>query len=220
MSELLALVGDEPDALAFAVEARDLAPDIALAWRQARQLMPRDADVLVEALDAEATRSPTPAARAHAMLMAADVLRTSGDGDAAVERWSRACKLDPADVRAPAARAALALSQGNHSSAGADLAENSELIALDKAVAAALKLRGAPRPGTDVEPMPINDGIRRARTALVASDVVGAALAVADISAEPALSKAALWLSSALGATHIAGRRGAAKALKTARERG
>ena len=215
VSELLALVGDESGALAFAVEARDLAPDIALAWRQARQLMPRDADVLVDSLDAEAARSPTPAARAHAMLIAADVLRTNGDGDGAVERWNRACKLDPADVRAPAARAALALSQGNHTSAGAEIAENSELIALDKAVSAVLKLRGVPRPGTDVEAMPINDGMRRARAALVANDVVGAALAVADISAEPALAKAALWLSSALGTTHIAGRRGAAKALKT-----
>ena len=215
VSELLALVGEESDALAVAVEARDLAPDIALAWRQARQLMPRDPGGLVEALDAEAARSPTPAARAHAMLMAADVLRTSGDGDTAVERWNRACKLDPADVRAPAARAALALAHGNHTSAGADLAENSELIALDKAVAAALKLRGAPRPGTDVEPTPINDGLRRARTALGASDVAGAALAIADISGEPTLSKAALWLSSAFGATHIAARRGAAKALKT-----
>ena len=215
VSELLALVGDESAALGFAIEARDLAPHIALSWRQARHLMPRDADTLVDSLDAEAARSPTPAARAHAMLMAADVLRTSGDGDGAVERWDRACKLDPADVRAPAARAALALSQGNHTSAGTDLAENSELIALDKAVSAVLKLRGVPRPGTDVEAMPINDGIRRARAALVANDVVGAALAVADISAEPALAKAALWLSSALGTTHIAGRRGAAKALKT-----
>jgi tetratricopeptide (TPR) repeat protein len=218
VSELLALVGDDADALALAVEARELAPELALAWRQARQLMPRvtaDAHTLVESFDAEAARSPTPAARAHAMLMAADVLRTSGDGDAAVERWNSACKLDPADVRAPAARAALALAQGNHTAAGTDLAENSELIALDKAVATALKLRGAPRAGTDVEAMPINDGLRRARTALLASDVVTAAQAVADISAEPALAKAALWLSAAFGSTHIAGRRGAAKALRT-----
>ncbi|MDB4933401.1 MAG: Exonuclease SbcC, partial [Labilithrix sp.] len=215
VSELLALVGDEAEAFALATEARDLAPDLALAWRQARQLMAPDAGALAEALDAEAARSPTPAARAHAMLMAADVLRTNGDGDGAVERWNSACKLDPADVRAPAARAALALAQGNHTSAGTDLAENSELIALDKAVAMALKLRGAPRPGTDVEATPINDGLRRARTALVANDVVTAAQAVADVSAEPALSKAALWLSAAFGATHIAGRRGAAKALRT-----
>lgn len=215
VSELLALVGDDAEALALAVEARELAPDLALAWRQARQLMPRDKDTLVESLDAEAARSPTPSARAHATLMAADVLRTSGDGDAAVERWNSACKLDPADVRAPAARAALALAQGNHTSAGTDLAENSELIALDKAVAMALKLRGAPRAGTDVEPMPINDGLRRARAGLIANDAVAAAQAIVDVSAEPSLSKAALWLSAAFGATHIAGRRGAARSLKT-----
>jgi tetratricopeptide (TPR) repeat protein len=218
VSELLALVGDQAEALALAVEARELAPDLALAWRQARQLVAHDAQdprLAAEAFDAESARSPTPAARAHAMLMAADILRTNGDGDAAVERWNSACKLDPADVRAPAARAALALAQGSHTSAGSELAENSELIALDKAVATALKLRGAPRAGTDVEAMPINDGLRRARTALLANDVVAAAQAVADVSAEPTLAKAALWLSAAFGATHIAGRRGAARSLRT-----
>lgn len=215
VSELLALVGDDGGALALAVEARDLAPDLALTWRQARQLMPPDEGTLVESLDAESARSPTPGARAHAMLMAADVLRTNGDGDAAVERWNSACKMDPADVRAPAARAALALAQGNHTSAGTDLAENSELIALDKAVATALKLRGAARAGTDAPPMPINDGLRRARTALVANDAVAAAHAIAEVAADAALSNAALWLSAAFGATHIAGRRGAAKSLRT-----
>ena len=217
VSELLALVGDDLDALALATEARDLAPAIALAWRQARQLMPRDTafDTRVESFDAEAAHSPTPAARVHAVLMAADVLRANGDGDAAVARWATASKLDPADVRAPAARAALALAQNNHSGAGNDLAENSELVSLDRALAIALKLRGAPRPATDVTTVPINDALRRARNALLASDVVAAAQSIADVAAEPALAKAALWLSAALGATHIAGRRGAAKALRT-----
>ncbi|HSO41090.1 MAG TPA: hypothetical protein VLT33_51545, partial [Labilithrix sp.] len=217
VSELLALVGDETDALALASEARDLAPTVALAWRQARQLLPRDAafETRAEALDAEASHSPTAAARAHAMLMGADVLRANGDGEGAVQRWSSASKLDPADVRAPAARAALALSQNKHSGAGSDLAENSELTALDRAMGIVLKLRGVPRPGTNVESMPINDALRRARTALLASEVVGAAQAIAEVAAEPALAKAALWLSAAFGATHIAGRRAAAKALKT-----
>jgi tetratricopeptide (TPR) repeat protein len=217
VSELLALSGDETGALALATEARDRGPDIALAWRQARQLLPRDAafETRVEALDAEAAHSPTPAARAHAMLMAADVLRANGDGEAAVQRWKNASKLDPSDVRAPAAGAALALSQNKHSGAGNDLAENSELVALDRAMGIALKLRGAPRPGTDVDSMAINDAFRRARSALAAADVVGASQAIADIAREPVLSKAALWLSAAFGATHIAGRRAAAKALKT-----
>ena len=217
VSELLALVGDNEEALALASEARALAPSVALTWRQARQLTPVDApfDARVEALDAEAAHSPTPAARAHATLMAADVLRVNGDGDAAVRRWSSASKLDPTDIRASAALAALALSQNKHSGAGNDLAENSEFIALDRAMGIALKLRGAPRPGTDVESMPINDALRRARNALVASDVVAAAQALAEIATEPTLSKAALWLSAAFGATHIAGRRSASKALKT-----
>ena len=217
VSELLALVGDETEALALASEARDLAPSVALAWRQARQLLPRDTafETRAEALDTEASQSPTPAARAHAMLMAADVLRANGDGDGAVQRWSSASKLDPADVRAPAARAALALSLNQHSGAGSDLAENSELTALDRAMGIVLMLRGAPRAGTDRESMPINDALRRARAALLASEVASAAQAIAEIAAQPALAKAALWLSAAIGATHIAGRRAAAKALKT-----
>jgi len=215
VSELLALVGDTAGAFALATEARDLAPAMALACRQVRQLMPADPGALVDVLDEEAARSPTPAARAHAMLVAADVLRTNGDGDGAVARWASAYKLDPADVRAPAARAALALGHDNHTVAGSELAENSELIALDRAVATALRLRGAPRPGTDIDlAMPINDALRKARTALLGDDVVTAAQAMSELAAsEPSLAKGALWLSAALGSTHIAARRAAARAL-------
>ena len=217
VSELLALVGDVEGALAIATEARELAPELPLAWRQVRQLMAREPAALVEALDAEAARSPTPAARAHATLLAADVLRMNGDGDAAVQRWNSASRLDPADVRAHAARVAVALAQGNHSQAGTDLAENSELVALEKAVATALRMRGAPRPGTDLDlAMPVNDALRRVRIALGAQDVVGAAQAFSDLAGEePALAKASLWISAALGSSHIAGRRAAARSLKT-----
>ncbi len=215
VSELRALLGESVEALRLATEARDVARDVALTWRQVRQLTPPHASDSVEALDAEATHSPTPAARAHSMLLAADILRMRGDGDSAVERWNRACKLDPADVRAPAARAALALAQGNHTSAGTDLAENSELIALDRAVATVLMLRGAPRAGTDIDAMPVTRGLRRARTALLGKDAVTAAQALADVAAEPSLTKSALWLSAALGSTHVGGRRGSVKALRT-----
>ncbi len=217
VSELLALVGDTEAALVLATEARDMAPDLPIAWRQVRQLMGRDAGALVEALDAEAAHSPTPGARAHAILVAADVLRTNGDGDAAVQRWNDACRLDPADVRAPAARAALALAQETHTTAGSDLAENSELAALDKAVATALRLRGVPRPGTEIDlAMPINDALRHAREALVAQDVVAASQAFSDLAnADTSLAKGALWASAALGSSHIAGRRAAARSLKT-----
>ncbi|AKV01832.1 Exonuclease SbcC [Labilithrix luteola] len=215
VSELYALLGDTRHALALAMEARTLAPHLPIAWSQARQLLTGDPDAVVEALEAEISHAPTPASRAHAALLSADWLRVSGRGDAAVEHWGRAYKLEPADVRAPASRAALALAHDNHSTAGAELAENSELFTLDKAVATALRLRGAPRAGADVEPMPINDGLRKLRAAIEAQDVVTATQAAAEIGADPALAKASLWLSAAIGATHIGARRKSASALKT-----
>lgn len=215
VSELCAIVGDREDAHAMALEARALAPSLPLGFRQARQLGPRDPEVLAEALEAEAEHSPTPSARAHAMLLEADVLRTCGSGDAAVQRWNHAYRLDPADVRAPASRAALALAQNDHTSAGADLLENSELVTLGKAVATALRLRGVDRAGGDATPMPINDGLRRARTALDQLDVVATSQALAEVAAEPSLAKGASWLAAAFGAGHIAARRASARALKT-----
>lgn len=215
LSELAALVGDRERAFDFAAEARDLAPQLPLAWRQARQLMPADPDALADALDAEAARSPTSSARAHAALLAADVLRIDDRGDAAVERWDSACKLDPADTRAPIARAALALAQDDHTSGALRVADNSELVSLDKAIATALRLRGVERAGAEVHDMPINDGLRHARRALAAGDVVAAAQSAGEIATLSELSKGALWLSAALGATHIASRRAAARALKT-----
>ena len=62
---------------------------------------------------------------------------------------------------APIARAALALAQDDHTSGALRLVDNSELVALDKAVATALRLRGVERPGAEVEDMPINDGLNR-----------------------------------------------------------
>jgi tetratricopeptide (TPR) repeat protein len=215
ISELCALVGDDERALAFAVEARDTAPHLPLAWRQARQLMPRGSETLADELDAEAAHSPTPSARAHATLLAADVLRTHSRGDAAVERWERACKLDPADTRAPIARAALALAQDDHTSGALRLAENSDLIAFDKAVATALRLRGIERPGAEVYDMPVTDGLRHIRVALATGDVVAAAHSAGELATVPEITQGALWLSAMLGAPHIASRRAAARALKT-----
>jgi tetratricopeptide (TPR) repeat protein len=215
VSELAALTGDTDRARTCAVEARDLAPQLPLAWRQARQLVSQEPDVIAEALDAEASHAPTPSARAHAVLLSADLLRLSGQGDAAVERWESACKLDPADTRGPIARAALALAQDDYSSGALRLADNSELVALDKAVASALRLRGVERAGAEIDDMSISDGLRHARIALTAGDVVAAAQAVTEISKVPELSEGALWLSAALGAGHIASRRASARSLKT-----
>jgi cellulose synthase operon protein C len=217
LSELAALAGEPEQALGFAVEARDTSPSVALAWRQARQLMApgHDPDLLVEALDGEAASSAAPSARAHAALLAADILRINGSGDAAVERWESACKLDPADVRAPIARAALALAQSDHTNRALSAAGNSELVSLDRAIATALRLRGVERTGSEHEEMPINDGLRHARAAVATGDVIGAANAIAEIGTVPELATGASWLSASFGAAHIASRRASARALKT-----
>ena len=232
-SELAAIVGDVERALAFANEAKAVAPSLPLAGRQARMLLPRDThttlydgsrgsaeggtrEVLVDALDAEASDSPTSASRVHATLLAADVLRVSGDGDAAIERWESACKLEPSDPRAYVARAAIALAQTHYQSDALRIEGNSELLALDKAVTTALRLRGVERPaGVATEDMPINDGLRHARNALADGDVVVAAQSIGEIANVPEVAYGALWLSAAIGATHIASRRGAGRSLKT-----
>lgn len=213
LSELAAIGDDGERAYELAVEARELAPELPLAWRQARQLRPHDPDTLVEALEAEARHSPTSAARAHAMLLAADALRLDGRGDEAIERWESACKLDPADARAPIARAALALAQDDHVSGALRLSDNSELIVLGNALDSALSLRGVERPG--VFDQPINEALRSAREALSGGDVVGASKAIEAIASVPELARGALWLSAAFGAAHIGSRRLSARALRT-----
>ncbi len=216
VSELLALVGDEANAFALATEARDLAPSVALAWHQARQLMRAlgSANARVELLDAEAAHAPTPAARVHATLMAADILRTSDQLDDAIQHWDAASKLDPSDVRAPAARAAFALSQNQHTGAGSQLAENGEFVDLGRAVAVALELRGASRLRGALCAMPVNHALRTAREALARADVVGAVQAIEQLAVEPALERAALWLSAAFGSSHRDRRKQAASALE------
>ena len=173
-----------------------------------------DPESVIDALDAEAHHSPTPSARAHATLLAADVLRINELGDAAVDSWESACKLDPADPRAPIARAALALAQDDHTSERC-VSPATRSHSLDRAVATALRLRGIERAEAEVDEMPINDGLRHARIALSNGDVVAASQAIIGIAAVPEMAKAALWLSSALGASHIAARRSAARSLKT-----
>jgi len=218
VSELYALCNDREQAHSFAVEAREIAPSLALAWHQARKLSSDAPEVVASSLDAEAEYAPTGAARLHARLLAADILRVHGHQESAIEHWKAAFEAEPADVRAPAIRSALALAQNNATGAVTATAvffENSELTTLDslrRAVTTALTLRGATQPS---QAIPINAALGRMRLALAAGDAVAAAQSASEIAAEPSLAKAALWLSSALGTMHTGGRRKAASALKT-----
>jgi hypothetical protein len=102
-SELRALIGEGEAAEILAREAAATSPTLAMAPRQARALapLPREALPLAEALDAEGRQSPTPVARLHDVLLAADVLRLAGEQQGAQKRWDQAARLAPADPRAP-----------------------------------------------------------------------------------------------------------------------
>lgn len=207
VSELRALIGDHAQAQALAAEARGLAPSLALAWRQARQLDVLDADGLVEALDAEVPHAPTPAAQAHAALLAGDVLRAEGELEGAVERWTRAASADPADRRGELLRAVTAIGRGEPQAPTASLSGDGTLA---RGVNTALRLRGAERAGAPIVHVPINDGLRRARLAWGTAEIAGVVQAIAAVAEDPALKNAAHWLTAAVGAVHPTTRRQAA----------
>jgi tetratricopeptide (TPR) repeat protein len=221
VSELFAICAEFDRAYALACEARDLAPTSALALRQARHLTGYEPVTLVEALAQEAAHSATAAARAHATLYAADILRLTGDTATAAEHWDRARKLDPSDVRAPTSLAALALGQGDHTNPSLHLAENSELEAVERAVGCVLRLRGVERAGVEMPAeLEASDAARRARQALEDADAAGAANAIGELARLVELSAPAHWVASALAATTIASRRNAVRWLKLLMEAG
>ena len=200
-SELRAMLGEIEAAEILAREAAATAPSLTMAPRQARALArsPREAGPLAEALDAEGRQSPTRAARLHGALLAADVLRLSGDADGAAKRWDQAVRIVPGDPRAPLARAADRLARGDAMHLSLRLPDASELAPLAEAVARALKIRGVVRPDVDTdEPLP-NDAMRRAREAIDAGDLgAAAATAIAELARVPELRDAASWLAASL----------------------
>ena len=202
VSELCALAGELEAAERFALEARELAPQLALGHWQARGLMPAPADTptLVEALDAEIRAALTPAARLHATLLAADHLRVGGADEEASMRWDVACRLWPDDVRAATTRAASALAHGDHAHVGLRFGEGPELAPISLAVGTVLRMRGVERDDADSGEILANDSLRRARAALERGDVAAAALLIAELRGVPELSRGAAWLAAALGA--------------------
>ncbi len=207
-SELAATVGDHDRALALAVEARDLAPSLALAHRQARALMPDppDPEEVLAALDAEVKTTPAGPARTHSALLAAETLRAGGDDEGAFKRLDAAARV-PGDARAAVLRAARALGRGETASATLRMPEGvPELSPVADALQIALRLRGAERKeGAPAEPSP-GDILLQARAALDKADVAGAAPLLAGLAAVPELAGGATWLAAALAATRGASR--------------
>jgi cellulose synthase operon protein C len=211
ISEIVALAGDTSRALALAQEASDLHPQSLLAARQVRQLAALETDALAAALEHEAELAATPAARMHANLMAADVLRASGDEERAVAFWDVARKLDPSDPRPHIARAGAALARSDTTHSALRASEISELESIDEAIAEALRLRGIERPGQGDSAFPEADALRRAREAIAKGDISTAAASVHELAKHSEFSQGALWLSASLACLQVASRRQAVK---------
>jgi tetratricopeptide (TPR) repeat protein len=221
-SEILATAGERERALAIAAEARDIAPSLPLAHRQARALMasPPDPEDLVEALDAEVKMTPAGPARVHSTLLAAEALRAAGDEEGAAKRLDQGARIATTDVRAPIARAARALAKGETASAALRLADSPELAPVADAINLALRLRGVDRKEVPGGEPSASETLLRARQALDVGDVATAAPLVAKLADLPELSAGATWLAACLGAARPARRAESAKWLRDLIDRG
>jgi tetratricopeptide (TPR) repeat protein len=222
-SEICATMGEREQAQALAAEARDVAPSLALAHRQARALMPSpsDGDGYLEALAAEVATTPEGPARLHSALLVADTLRAAGQEEAALRALETAASMSTTDVRAAVARAANALARTEVTSAALRVPGTPELALLAEAIAVSLQLRGASRDeqaaGRERSPTEV---LRLARQALDTGRAAEAAPLVAELASVPELASAATWLAASLGATQSTGRAHSARWLRELALRG
>lgn len=222
-SELQAVVGERERAQALAIEARDLAPSLALAHKQARALMPSppDPDDLHEALDVETRMTPAGPARLHAMLLAAEALRAAGDDEGAAKRVDQAARQAPTDARAVVMRAVRALARNDVASPALRPTDGGdELAPIVQALDTALRLRGVERKdATGGEPT-ANELLLRVRGALDKGDVAAAAPLVAQLADIPELAGGATWLALSLATARAARRPDAIRWLNELVEKG
>ncbi len=238
-SEIFAVAGDRERAQALAAEARDVAPSLALAHRQARALMPFSLSACedyVEALDVEASLSPAGPSQTHSMHLAAEALRAAGQSEAASRRLENVARVAPGDLCAAIALAAHALAADSVADPALRLPELPELAGAAEAIATCLRLRGVDRDGSAPDTLrsePSNgaegatgstrspsEALLRARQALDKGDVSQAADLVAELAILPELASAAKWLAASLGATTAARRGYAARWLRELAEQG
>ena len=214
-SEILATVANRDRAYALAVEARELAPSLALSYPQARGLIawPPDPEDYLESLEAEVKTTPAISARVHAALLAAQALRARGDDDAADAVLDEATRLDGTDVRARVTRVAWALGRGDTTIATLG-SQSAEFAPFAAAIATCLRLRdvGDERAAESADGLARSpsESVLRARRALESGRLGEAAHSVAELARVQGLSGGARWLAAALGAPSAHHRREAA----------
>jgi lipopolysaccharide biosynthesis regulator YciM len=198
VSELLAMSGDEERAQTVAEEARELAPSLPLAHRQARSRAARERNFqgFNEQLEAEAKSAPTAAGRAHSVLLSSEILRLiDRDEEAASRKLEQVLRVLPSDPRAHVLKVAAELGASNKAPRYR-WPEDAALARLVEATGVLSAIRGAPAKGSlPVTPV---DALTRARNALEASDQVAAAEALGSLEGTDGIGEPALWLAASL----------------------
>jgi len=209
LSEIHAILGDRERGHGLAVQARDLAPELVLAHKQARTLAGGEEAASSEALAliAEEANAPSAAAKLHAAILAADALRLGGDTEGALIKLTRVA--DTGDIRGLIGRVALSLAQGDTEDL-ATFVTRKEAMPIAEGLSAALRLRGAavasPSGEAPSSAETVTATLKSAREALRSGDTLGAARSVSHLRAIPELAPGAAWLGSALATTKDEGR--------------
>lgn len=214
-AEIAAMVGDDERSHALAAEAKQEAPNHPLAHRAARSHALRDGawDAVVPALDAEARVAPTPAARAHAALFAAEIARVAQHDRATYgKRLEQALRASPADVRVPLAKLVDAIAEGQPLPK-LRWPETPDAAALPYTVQLLARWRGASDKGDGPAPTPV-DGLVRARAAFGARDRAGALAALDALSPVRGVVEGAAWLAAAVAAPEAGTRARSAELLE------
>jgi tetratricopeptide (TPR) repeat protein len=200
-SELRAILGEQAPAHALAEQAYELAPSLGLARRQARMLIAsRSGEDYFRALDAEATKSQTLAARMHSEWMHADALRAAGQDDAYRERLDRMATSPVIDPRVAVARAGRALSRSDSPESTSHVHDDSRFAPIADALAICRRLRGArAQMSAPHGPRTPNEILADARRALDARNLSAASRIVIQLRDVPGLADAARWLAASLG---------------------
>jgi tetratricopeptide (TPR) repeat protein len=223
VSELYVMAGEEATARTIAAEARDLAPSLPLAQRQLRGLLDREGDskAVLEVLDAEARVMPTPASRAHSILLAAEVARLRlGEAEGAKKRFEQAARILPSDPRAHLQRFCEALAapdpdpQAPAELPRIPLPDARDLVPLGKAFAQVAAHRGLPVKSNRL-PGSLYESLLRARAALGRADVAGALTNIETLRNAPELAGGAGWIASAFAASRPETRKRAVEALQS-----
>jgi len=221
-SELRAMLGEQGSAQALAEQAYELAPSLGLARRQARMLMASTSSPeYFRALDAEATKSPTSAARTHSEWIHVDALRAAGQDSAYRERLDRMATSPAIDPRVAIARAARALNRSDSPGATSHAPEDSRFALIADAMAQCRRMRATRAPSSASHgPRTANEILADARRALDARNPSAASRFVIQLQEIRELADPARWLAGSLGATRTETREDAGRWFEELVERG